>query len=257
MIKLNKKGKEDNRKVCFLITPIGASVSEDRARVDQWMELVYTPALGKKYKLIRADQISTPGMITEQIIQHIVDADLVIIDYTKLNANVMYEAAIRHLAEKPFIQVRQSGVQLPFDITNLRALSYDPSKLDYPKQLVKLLKESLKEIDSVDYEQPKIIKEKFNLKKVVSDPEKFINLIKEHIIQPINKERNEDAIVSINKSYLDSYATAYGIGRTKIVCPKCGTIKFEDSYRSATSVTLSFGANYYRCTNCGTEFESK
>ena len=104
-----------------------------RKRIDQWSELVYEPAFGKDYKIVRADNMSLPGIITEQIIQLIFDADLVVIDYTGLNPNVMYEAAIRHLCNKPYIQIKEIGVPSPFDIHHLRTISYDPSDLTYVK----------------------------------------------------------------------------------------------------------------------------
>jgi len=51
--------------------------------------------------VIRADKISEPGIITTQIIGHIVDAELVIADLTDKNPNVFYELAIRHAIRNP------------------------------------------------------------------------------------------------------------------------------------------------------------
>ena len=133
------------------------------------------------YKIIRADKHADPGIITEQIIDFIINAELAIIDYTDLNPNVMYEVAIRHLSEKPFIQIHPNGTRLPFDISNLRSIVYDPNDIKYPEKLIDELKKSLNSIESSDYEQPKIVKEKFNLDRVFNDPEKFVELLKKHL----------------------------------------------------------------------------
>jgi hypothetical protein len=48
------------------------------------------------YDTIRADQIAKPGIITSQVIQHLLDDPLVVADLTGWNPNVFYELAIRH-----------------------------------------------------------------------------------------------------------------------------------------------------------------
>jgi hypothetical protein len=59
-------------KTCFVIAPIGKPDSETRKRSDLVLEYVVTPALAAVgYKPLRADQISEPGVITHQVIQHI------------------------------------------------------------------------------------------------------------------------------------------------------------------------------------------
>jgi hypothetical protein len=269
MPELNKeKPKKNLSKVCFLITPIGQEGSPTRARVDQWIELIYKKALGSDYEIVRADRISTPGIITEQIIQHIIDADLVIIDYTELNQNVMYEAAIRHLSDKPYIQIHESGVRFPFDIHNLRSIPYNSADLCYPDKLIEGIKNSLEEINDPKYEQPQIVKQKFDFNKILTDPEKFVRLLKEHIIVPKDSESlklsGEESIVTISDAY--DFAST-GLGRKKIVCPKCKTIKYESLYGTPFISGLGLGGSamvyegaylnghHYKCNTCGTEFE--
>lgn len=66
-------------KDCFIIAPIGDVDSDTRKRSDQILKHVISPALKEcGYKATRADQISEPGMITSQVIQHIVDDSLVV-----------------------------------------------------------------------------------------------------------------------------------------------------------------------------------
>jgi hypothetical protein len=77
------------------------------------------------YKAIRADKISEPGLITSQVIQHIVDDHIVIADLTGRNPNVYYELAIRHAIRKPYVQLLQQGETLLFDIAGVRTIPVD------------------------------------------------------------------------------------------------------------------------------------
>lgn len=118
-------------KDCFVIAPIGDAESETRKRSDQILKHVITPALKEcGYKATRADTISEPGMITSQVIQHIVDDPLVIADLTERNPNVFYELAIRHAIRKPLVQIIKKGEQIPFDVAGTRTIHVDHHDLD-------------------------------------------------------------------------------------------------------------------------------
>jgi hypothetical protein len=268
-----QKDENPKKKKCFLITPIDKPDSSTRRRVDQWYKAIYEPALGDEYEIIRADMIAAPGIITEQIIEHIVDADLAIIDYTGLNPNVMYEAAIRLLTEKPTIQIRENSISLPFDIHNLRSLSYNADDLLYPKKLEEDIKKCLEEIKDPEYKPPQLIKEKFDFKKITADPEKFVELLKKHFIVPENSGGSGESIVTIPDPYNGFLVSASNIGmynQKKIVCPnpKCKTIKYVNETGLSSPLTLSSiyngygnsfslaGNHHYKCNNCGTEFEA-
>ena len=120
-----------SKKVCFVIAPIGESESETRKRSDQILKHVISPAASKcGYDAIRADQISEPGMITSQVIQHIVDDPLVIADLTDRNPNVFYELAIRHAIRKPLVQLIMKGERIPFDVAGTRTIHVDHQDLD-------------------------------------------------------------------------------------------------------------------------------
>lgn len=243
-----KVKKTGSKKKCFIITPIGATGSNIRKRVDQWMKVIYQPAMGTTYELIRADGIAAPGLITDQIIDHIIDDDLAIIDYTGNapdigpNPNVMYEAAIRHIAKKPVIQIYPNGQIIPFDITNWRSIMYDPNDLEYPKKLKALIRAAIKEIESPGYKVPELLKHQFNLERIVSDPETFVRLLKKHFTDP-------QGPVSLQAATIDSMWTTTG---NRVKCPKCGVIKSDMGFRSMTVSSLG---NTYKCSNCGTVFE--
>jgi hypothetical protein len=118
-------------RICFVIAPIGEADSEPRKRSDQVLKHIIIPATSDcGYKAIRADQISEPGMITSQVIQHVVEDPLVVADLTGRNPNVFYELAIRHAIRKPLIQLIQKSEQIPFDVAGTRTIQVDHRDLD-------------------------------------------------------------------------------------------------------------------------------
>lgn len=122
--------QEDN-KICFVIAPIGDEGSEERRRSDQVLNHIIAPAAKEcDYEAIRADKISEPGIITSQIIQHLVEDPLVIADLTGRNPNVFYELAIRHAIRKPVVQIIQAGESIPFDVAATRTIQVNHRDLD-------------------------------------------------------------------------------------------------------------------------------
>lgn len=60
------------------------------------------------------------GLITKAIIEQIISADL-----TGSNPNVFYELAIRYSYRKPAIQIIKGAMEIPFDVANMRTISYE------------------------------------------------------------------------------------------------------------------------------------
>ena len=120
-----------NEKICFVISPIGEEGSDIRERSDQILKHIITNSVEQLgYTIIRADKIAEPGIITTQIIEHIVDAELVIADLTDKNPNVFYELAIRHATRKPLVQMIKKGEIIPFDVAATRIIQFDLQSLD-------------------------------------------------------------------------------------------------------------------------------
>ena len=118
-------------KTCFVISPIGETESDVRKRSDQVLKHVIRPAVSEcGYEAIRADEIDKPGIITSQVIQHVVNDALVVADLTERNPNVFYELAIRHAIAKPLVQLMESGEQIPFDVAATRTIFVDHRDLD-------------------------------------------------------------------------------------------------------------------------------
>lgn len=165
--------KEDKKKVCFVISPIGEEGSETRERSDQVLKHIITsPAEQNGYTVIRADKISEPGIITTQIIEHIVDAELVIADLTEKNPNVFYELAIRHAIRKPLVQMIRKGDIIPFDVAATRIIQFDLHNLDSVASAKEEISNQIKslEVGNSDFHNPisvsldlKVLKESGNI----------------------------------------------------------------------------------------------
>jgi len=119
------------RKICFVISPIGDEESVTRKRSDMVLKHIIRASVEELgYEVIRADTIGEPGIITSQIIQHIVDAQLVVADLTEKNPNVFYELALRHAIRKPLVQLIEKGEIIPFDVAATRIIQFDIKDLD-------------------------------------------------------------------------------------------------------------------------------
>ena len=144
-------------KNCFVIAPIGEPDSDTRKRSDQVLKHVIRPAVQTcGYKAIRADEIDKPGIITSQVIQHVVNDPLVIADLTERNPNVFYELAIRHALRKPLVQIIKKGERIPFDVAGTRTVYVDHKDLDSVEAAKLEIIEQVKalEKDASDVETP-------------------------------------------------------------------------------------------------------
>lgn len=115
-----------SERTCFVIAPIGDEGSPTRKRSDDVLRYIITPALKEcGYVPVRADQIDRPGVITSQVIEHIIRDPMVIADLTDHNPNVFYELALRHVTKKPIIHLIHQSQRPPFDVSMNRAIFYD------------------------------------------------------------------------------------------------------------------------------------
>ncbi|UXX84352.1 hypothetical protein [Roseovarius pelagicus] len=111
---------------CFYITPIGQPGSPERKHADMFATSIVEPALKfSKLKLVRADEIESPGLITKQIIEYLVHSRLVVADLSFHNPNVFYELAVRHMLRKPTVQIMRKIDRLPFDVAQNRTVIID------------------------------------------------------------------------------------------------------------------------------------
>lgn len=93
----------------------------------------------------RADDIWDNSTILQDIFDLIFCAEVIIVDFSGRNSNVMYETGIAHALGKQVIPITQSLSDIPSDIANHRALVYLPNEQGY-KELSRKLHSRLKVI---------------------------------------------------------------------------------------------------------------
>lgn len=66
--------KNASTRTCFVISQIGAENSEQRKFADVVLRHIIEPAVAAcGYDALRADAISEPGLITSQVITHVIE----------------------------------------------------------------------------------------------------------------------------------------------------------------------------------------
>lgn len=149
----------DLENVCFYIAPIGEPQTEERKHSDLFLKSIVTPAFENfEYKVIRADNIGKSGMITNQIIDYIMNAAFVVYDLSYHNPNVFYELALRHATKKPTIHIIRKRDKIPFDINDFRTIVIDDSSIytlipaleSYKNQIVQQIRQMLDDPDAID-----------------------------------------------------------------------------------------------------------
>lgn len=116
----------DFETTCFYITAIGERASDARKHSDLFLENIVEPAIQTVgLKVVRADQIDRPGLITRQIMEYLFRSRLVVADLSFSNANVFYELALRHAVRLPIVQIVRHGDPIPFDISQMRTIIID------------------------------------------------------------------------------------------------------------------------------------
>lgn len=145
-------GKSDTtgQKRCFVIGPIGDEGSAIRWRSDLVLKFIIEPAAKEcgYDPVLRSDKVNAPGLISRQIINHLIEDELVIADLTHHNPNVFYELAIRHAVQKPIVQIIEVGQKLPFDVSDVRTLFLDHQDLQSAHDCIDGLIKSIKEVEN-------------------------------------------------------------------------------------------------------------
>jgi len=109
-------------------------------------------------KVVRADGIDKPGIITKQVIEHIIRSRLVIVDLSYHNPNVFYELALRHMMRLPIVQIICKADNIPFDINQMRTVVIDttdiftpvPKITSYQSEISSQIRRALENADSVE-----------------------------------------------------------------------------------------------------------
>lgn len=111
----------------FIITPIGEPNSAINQAARGLIDTIIKPVLTELgYEIDNPMDDSSSGSITKQIIKNIVNDELVIVNLTGINPNVMYELSLRHATNKPVVVlIRKDQLSsIPFDIKDERVIPF-------------------------------------------------------------------------------------------------------------------------------------
>ena len=106
--------------LCFVIIPFNPNFN------NIYGTLIKPVAEKFGLTVLRADDIYSPGSITEQIRTAIQQARLCIADVSDKNPNVLYEVGIAHSLGKPTVLLTKQMNDVPFDLKSMRVVGYDP-----------------------------------------------------------------------------------------------------------------------------------
>lgn len=141
---------------CFVVGPIGnkfAAIATPAREVyeealDVFEKVIVPACQAFSIDPIRSDQIAVSGAVTQQVLRHIYEDEIVIADVSGGNPNVMYELGLRHTRDLLTIQIGEYG-QLPFDIADIRTIQFsrsDRGLIDARKQLERAIQIGLSEL---------------------------------------------------------------------------------------------------------------
>jgi len=250
-------------KFCFIISEIGKIGEEGRTDADRKREHLFKPVLQElKIEFKRADEESTPGFISTQIVKRLIDSDLVLADISTANANVFYELAIRHAVKKPVIIIKNLGQSPPFDVKDIRAIDVDMTKPEVWEPAKITLKKYIEEAISNPEKASESILSDFTFKLKTDTKEETESEILRKIkdlqseIRRMGKKIDENARPSLETPfYLSSPLTSTNIlagetigetleGKDVIVaCKNCNE-------RFTVQGPLTFLAHPFMCNHC-------
>ncbi len=121
------------QKICLVITPLDASGSRVTDTIKRALNDVDIIPL----------TISPGALVGETILSALQRADIVVVDISRQNPNVMYELGFAHAQRKPTILIvnRKATVRLPNYLGGYLFISYDEKNL-------KSLKENISQLAS-------------------------------------------------------------------------------------------------------------
>jgi hypothetical protein len=133
----------------FVIMPFSETWSDGTyAFIRRAVKAVGIPA--DDIHLYRADEIASPGQISDQIKDAIENARVVIADITNVNPNVMWELGYADGKGKAIVVLNQDPGSSPFDMTDRRQVAYNASPTeDDETSLVRHLAEAIRIGDTV------------------------------------------------------------------------------------------------------------
>ena len=120
---------KEQKDICFVIMPFGEKEADGKViDFDKiYKDIIKEAIEGIGLECIRCDEIGESGWIHADMMEHIFEDDVAIVDISTANANVYYELGVRHaLRDKVTVLIRKKGTDIPFNIKGFRVIDYDP-----------------------------------------------------------------------------------------------------------------------------------
>lgn len=180
---------EKNR--CFVIMPFKDELD--------YIYGVIKQGLNKAgYICNRVDEIGGATPIINKILTEILQSRYIIADLTDCNPNVFYELGIAHSFKEAqnIIILKQQGSKVPFDITHLTYIEYDPNNVKYLTSAI------LKEISTNSYLAD--FREALNVRGIIS----YVKNDEEFFITYLEKEFKKylTFLISILNNEIEKYS---------------------------------------------------
>ena len=113
-------------KTCFVAMPISDMEPYTTGHFMRVYEHIIKPAcISKGFKPLRADEVQITDLIVADVLTRIVQSDLMIVDLSGRNPNVLYELGIRQAFNLPTVLIKDHTTPRIFDIQGLRDVGYD------------------------------------------------------------------------------------------------------------------------------------
>lgn len=255
-------GTPPTKKICFFIAPIGAPGSEERKRSDQVLRHIIRPAAKEVgYKATRADEISEPGTITAQVIEHVVDDDVVVADLTGWNPNVFYELAIRHAFKKPAILIIHQGQSIPFDVSTERTIFFDHKDLDSAESCRDQIITQIRAIEASPGRVDSPVSRTLNLQSLreSGSPTEKANAELMSMLQQLSTEvaalrRNMDSGIRLGSGGGSGSYVGTGLLPNEPVTGRVSFLDFLKDYRFCPSCQAMLMNSVTICPKCGHDF---
>ncbi len=153
--KTKKKARKKTDGSCFVMVPFDEPF-------ELYCSTIIEPAIkDAKLKPTRADDLFRPSPIVADIWDMIQKAKVLLAVLTTKNANVFYELGLAHAIGKPVVLVSETMNDVPFDLQQLRVLTYDKDDPEWGNKLKNSITNSLKEtLDSPEDSVPGIFSKK-------------------------------------------------------------------------------------------------
>ncbi|MFI0474420.1 hypothetical protein ACGLWX_17050 [Halomonas sp. HMF6819] len=225
---MNKKdvvvmgSNEPQKKTAFIVTPIGNDNTSVRRATDGLIKSVLEPVLLEfDYESKASHQENDLGSISVKVIKHLLEDDLVIVNLSHLNANVMYELGIRHATGKPVILISDKDTELPFDTRDQRTIFYSNDMMggiELTKRLHAILSDEQKLLSNesnpiymaaYDSVVTKSIMDKVNKASVSSEEKDLVELVLSKMDKIEKNINGRHANYPINESKFDGVFSSF------------------------------------------------